>query len=225
MTTPGIPTSRYFHGDLRLYQHGDDHVEDPQRQAAQEHQGVDQERVYLVPSSTNQSLNVQVTCLGEPHPTSVDAKGFKAQLAGLRRAKEARAERLDPLVWVARADLSGAVTVWATPNLTVPGNTFAMGDVLLVRRLGVGLWSLVTVTGVPGGGVVAVAAVSGTTLHAILAGDEVHLVEAYYLSMVWAQLEPVGPSRFGTWVAERLAYAFRGSGRFTYNRTASSIGS
>lgn len=225
MPTPGTPTSRYFHGDLRLYHHGEDHVEEPLRAPPQEHQGVDQDRIYLVPSSPSHSLNVHVSCLAVPNSAAVTAAGWKAQVAALRRAREARAERLDPLVWVARDDLSTAVSAWAAPNLTCPGNTYGIGDVLLVRRLGVGLWSLVSVTGVPGGGVVAVAAVSPTALHAIQNGDEVHLVEAYYQGMAWTQLEPIGPGRFGGWVSERLSYGFRGAGLLTYNRTASSVGS
>lgn len=223
---PGTPTSRYYHGDFRLLHHGEDHVEDPQLLPAQEHQGVDQDRVYLVPSSPNASVNVLVSCIGVPHPTVPNAQGWKAQVAGLRTAREARAERLDPLVWVARDDLSTAVSAWAAPKLTAPGNTYVVGDVLLVRRAGVGLWSLVSVTGLPGGpGEVNVAAVAGTTLHAIHVADEVHLVEAYYLGMRWAALEPIGPGMFGAWVAERIRYAFRGAGRYTYNRTASSVGS
>lgn len=222
---PGAPTSRYYFGDFRLWKAGDTHVEEPQRAVALEYQGVDQERALIVPSSPNLSLPLRVLCLGEPNPVAANRRGWKALVAALRRGLEARSERADPVVWVEDDSRSKLVTGYAAPTVTSAAHGFSNGDVVLVRRAGPGLWSLATV-GAAAANTFTVTAVAGGQLHAIQAGDEIHLVEAYYLQNVYLGLEPVVPGAEGDdWLAERVTYLFKSSGRYTYNRTAATVGS
>ena len=96
------------------------------------------------------------------------------------------------------------------------------GDVVLVRRAGVGLFSLGTVSGATGTAFNISSLMVGIPLHAFLAGDEVLLVEAYWAGMVWRDFEPRNEQG---WWAKEVVYTFRGSGALTYARTAAAVGS
>ena len=62
----------------------------------------------------------------------------------------------------------------------------------------------------------------GIPLHAIAAGDEAFLVEAYWLGMVWRDFEPRDERG---WWAKEVGYTFRGNGAVTYARTTAAVGS
>ena len=107
--------------------------------------------------------------------------------------------------------------------LTVAGgHPYVNGDVVLVRRAGVGLFSLGSVLGATGTAFNLSSLSLGIPLHAILAGDEVFLVEAYWLGMVWRDFEPRDERG---WWAREVGYTFRGGGALTYARTTATVGS
>jgi len=91
-----------------------------------------------------------------------------------------------------------------------------------VRRAGVGLFSLGTVSGATGTAFNVSSLMVGIPLHAIAAGDEAFLVEAYWPGMVWRDFEP--RNEMG-WYAREVGYSFRGSGSSTYARTTAAVGS
>lgn len=217
------PNERYFYGDLRLWQHGLDHVEAPARGQLLSFQGVDQKRALVIPASANHQLELAVRCFGAPNPASKTRRGFRAILRALRVALEDRSLRADPVVWVEDDSRSKVVGGYAAPTITSVAHGFADGDVVLVRRLGAGLFSLATVSAAAADTFV-VTAVAGTALHAIAAADEIHLVEGYWAGMVFAGLAPVTPGDEDWWT-EGLEYRFSGSGSSSYARTTAAVGS
>lgn len=221
---PGTPTDRYYFGDFKLWGPGIDHAEIPARGTLQEFQGVDQEHALLIPASSNTSLRLRVRTFGEPNPASKTRPGFRSVLAGERRGLVVRSEVADPLVWIEDDTVTDTVSSYAAPTITAAGHPFANGDVVLVRRAGLGLWSLATVSNAAAN-TFDVAAVAQTTLHAIAAADEIYLVEAYWLGMIFENLDTVPPKDDGDWYADELAYTFAGAGRYVYERTAAAVGS
>lgn len=217
------PNERYFYGDLRLWQYGLDHVEAPMRGQLLKFQGVDQKRALVIPASANNELELKVRCFGAPNPASKTRRGFRAVLRAMRVALEDRSLRADPVVWVEDDARSKAVTGFATPTITSAGHGFSNGDVVLVRRLGAGLFSLATV-GAAAANTFQVTPVAGTTLHAIAAADEIHLVEGYWLGMTFAGLDEVAPGDEDWWT-EGIGYRFAGSGSTSYARTTAAVGS
>lgn len=217
------PNERYFYGDFRLYHHGLEHVEVPARGQLLSFQGVDQKRALVIPASANHQLELQVRCFGAPNTASKTRRGFRALLRALRVALEDRSLRADPVVWVEDDSRSKSVTSFGAPTVTSAGHGFSNGDVVLVRRLGAGLFSLATVSNAAAN-TFDVTAVAGTALHAIAAADEIHLVEGYWTGMVFAGLEPVQPGEEDWW-SDGVGYRFAGSGSSSYARTGASVGS
>lgn len=218
----GAPTARLYYGDFRLWREAIAPEERYARTLLQEFQGIDQARVLVIAASGNAGLDLEARCLGFPNPSAKNRKGWVAVKRALRLGMDARIHRTDPVVWVEDDTRSKAVTAYAPGTVTAPGNDAQVGDVILLRRAGVGLWSLATVQGIPVPGSLTILPVAGTTLHAIAAGDELHLVEAYWLGMVWRDFEPRGDAG---WYAKEVAYAFRGSGASSYARTVAAVGS
>lgn len=217
------PQERYYFGDVRLHKHGIDHVGAPARRVMQTFDGVDQIRALVLPASASNSRGVRVRCFAAPNAASPDRKGFRSDLEAMARLLEARSLRSDPLVWIEDDTLSKAVGGYAAPAVTCVAHGRTTGDVVLIRRLGLGLFSLATVT-VTGADTFNVAAVAGTALHAIAAADEIHLVEEYYLGMAFAAMGEVQPGEGDFW-SDGVQYGFLGSGSVWYARTASSVGS
>lgn len=221
----GAPTERYYFGDFRLWREGIHHWEIPTRGVTQEFEGVDQEHALVLPASSNTKLELAVRCLGAPNPADKTQKGWRALLRALRRGLVDRSLRSDPLVWIQDDGVSDVVGSYAAPQITANGHPFTNGDVVLVRRAGLGLWSLATVSSAAAN-TFDVAAVAGTSLHAIQAADELFLVEEYYLGMVGQLVEPAVPQTDQADVyAPELVYKFKGSGRYDYARTSASVGS
>jgi hypothetical protein len=217
----GAATGRLYYGDFRLWREAIEPKERYGRTLLQEFQGIDQPRVLVVPASANAGLDLEARCLGFPNPSSKNRKGWVAVKRALRTGMEARLHRTDPVVWVEDDTRSKNVTSVLGVTITSNAHGFNNGDVVLVRRLGVGLWSLAVVGGTTANSFT-VAAVAGTSLHAIQAADEVHLVEAYWLGMVWKDFQPEGEMG---WYAKEVVYTFRGSGALSYARSQASVGS
>ena len=140
------------------------------------------------------------------------------------RIAPARIHRTDPVVWIEDDTTRRVLTsVGGSPALHVGGgHPYVNGDVVLVRRAGIGLFSLGTVSGATGTAFDLSSLSVGIPLHALAAGDEAFLVEAYWLGMVWRDFEPRDERG---WWAKEVGYTFRGNGALTYARTAATVGS
>jgi hypothetical protein len=217
----GAATGRFYYGDLRLWREAIAPEEQYARTLLQEFQGIDQAKMLVIAASGNAGLDLHARCLGFPNPASKNRRGWVAIKRVLRVAMDARIHRTDPLVWVEDDTTLRVLSGVAGPLMTSAPHPYVTGDVLLIRRVGVGLWSLVTAT-VVGASTFNAAAVPGTILHAIQPGDEVLRVEAYWLGMVWKDFQREGDQG---WYAKEVLYSFRGSGAYSYARTAAAVGS
>jgi hypothetical protein len=212
--------TRYAYGDFLLWREGIGHVEEDVRGDLQVHPGADRTEALVVPASPNFNLQVVVKTLGFPNPASKDQKGWRSTMAALRKGLRARSERADPLVWIEH-DLPTRVLSAVAPNLKITGgHGFVNGDVVLIRRLGVGLYSLGTVA-VVDADEFNVTSLAGA-LHAIAVNDDVYLVEQYWYPMVYQRVAPAEPQQKGDWWGKELVYTFLGPGTSTYERTSSS---
>lgn len=217
------PNERFYWGDFRLADHAIDHDGDADGEAPQEFTGVDQIRRLVIPGSPNDGFTVGLRALLNSGSGAASRRAFRARHQAMLAALTLRRRRQDPLIWVEDTTRSKVVTSYATGTLTTSAaHGLATGDVVLIRRLGAGLFTLATFTSTaPTTGTLV--AVTGGQIHAIAALDEVHLVEAYWIGMTLASKPKVPPQDGDHWgVCE---FAFRGSGRYLYSRTSTSVGS
>ena len=220
----GAATGRFYYGDFRLWREAITPEERYARTQLQEFQGIDQPRALVIAASANAGLDLDCRCLGFPNPASKTRKGWVAVKRALRVGMDARVHRTDPVVWVEDDRTLRVLTgVGGSPAFHVAtGHPFVNDDVVLVRRAGVGLFSLGTVSGATGTSF-DLASVLATPLHPIQVGDEALLVEAYWDGMVWKDFEPRNEQG---WYAKEVVYAFRGAGTSSYARTsAAAVGS
>ena len=217
-------TGRFYYGDFRLWREAIAPDERYGRTVLQEFPGIDQPRVLVIAASGNAGLDLECRCLGFPNPGSKSKKGWVAVKRGLRVGMDARIHRTDPVVWIEDDTTRRVLTsVGGSPALHVAGgHPYVNGDVVLVRRAGVGLFSLGTVSGATGTAFDLSSLSVGIPLHALAAGDEAFLVEAYWLAMVWRDFEPRDERG---WWAKDVGYTFRGNGAVTYARTTAAVGS
>ena len=214
-----MATNRYHWGDLRLWHHGKTHIVEDAPTVEQVFQGVDRTRALIVPGSSNDMLSVEVRTLGMPNANALSQAGVKTQERAMRAAIRARRATLYPLAWTVDDTTVKAVGSFSTPTVTCVAHGRSTSDVVLIRRAGAGLYSLATVTYVDADNFT-VAAVTGTSLHAIAASDEIHLVEWYLLGCRCVGMSPVTPTPGkGEWFAPDVAYRFMSSGQYEYSRT------
>lgn len=214
-----MATGRYHWGDLRLWHHGKTHIVDDAPTLDQVFQGTDRTRVLIVPVSQNDQASIEVHTVGMPHPTQPDQAGVKTQERAMRAAIRSRRAVLYPVAWTVDDTTVKVVGSYAAPTVTCVGHGRATGDVVLIRRAGAGLFSIATVT-VTGADTFTIVTVSGASLHAIAAGDEIHLVEWYMLGCRCVGMSPVAPvPGKGEWFAPDVTYRFTSSGQYEYNRT------
>lgn len=213
---------RYFYGDFALWREGIDHEETDRRGALQVHQGADRDFALVVPASPNMTAQVEVRTLGAPHASSKDQKGWRSIAQALRVQLRGRASRGDPLVWVEDDTRMKTVGSFASPTVTSAAHGFSNGDVVLIRRLGVGIYALGTVGSVAANTFV-LTLIAGS-LSGIAASDEIHLVEAYWYPMVFRELRATRADG-GDWYAPEVTYSFEGSASSTYSRTSAGVGS
>jgi hypothetical protein len=219
----GAATGRFYYGDFRLWREAISPEERYARTLLQEFQGIDQPRVLVIAASANAGLDLECRCLGFPNPGSKTKKGWIAVKRGLRIGMEARIHRTDPVIWVEDDTTLRVVTGLGVPYVQIAGgHPYVNGDVVLIRRSGVGTYSLATVLNATGTAFDISSLMVGIPLHAIMAGDEVLLVEAYWAGMVWRDFEPRNEQG---WWAKEVGYTFRGSGALSYARTPATVGS
>ena len=179
----------------------------------QVHQGVDRLRALHIATSPNYSLALEVHCFWAPE-SDFSKVGFRAREMAVREALIARSESLHPVFWIEDDSLSKTVGSYTAPTVTSSSHGFSDGEVVLIRRLGSGLYTYGQIS-------------NSTTntfdlgdSHGITTGDDIHLVEGYWSGMLYQQMSRIQPSEHGDYYAESVVYSFSGSGDTTYQRTS-----
>ncbi len=202
-----------FYGDLKLETELRSIIPSESRGNAQVHVGVDRLRALHVTSSPNYSVSLEVHCFWGPE-TDFSKTGFRAREMAQREALVARSESLHPVFWIEDDTLSKTVGSYSAPTVTSTSHGFSDGDVVLIRRLGSGLYTY---------GAISNATTNTFDLadnHGITTSDDIHLVESYWAGMVYGQMGAIQPSEHGDYYAEDVPYSFSGSGDSTYQRTS-----
>ena len=210
-----MPRRAYF-GDLLLPDYLLGIVPEQQRQM-QVHPGVDRDYALHVPSSPNVSTRLMVQTLWTD--SNYTKRGFRSMEMVVRAALIARAGATHPVVWVESetpsttvASSSGAViTTTANPN------GFTTGDVVLIRRSGVGLYTLGSVTARTSNSITVAAS------HTYHAGDTIQLVEAYWSAFIWDSLQAIPLSGQSDSYTDAASFLFVGAGGTTYHRTTATF--
>lgn len=206
--------ARYaFYGDLKLPTILRGLVPTIQRGVTQTFQGADRTRGLVIANSPNWIASLDVMCFVSPE-TDYSKKGFRSREMGLHAALIDRSEGYHPVCWIEDSSRSKVVGSYSAPTVTSNSHGFSNGDKVLIRRAGVGLYTLSTVGGVTTN----TFTVSGA--HAIQAADEIHLVEQAYSSMVFSDITPIRLSPNGDYYTEEITYRFLGNGSTVYARTA-----
>ena len=201
-----------FYGDLKLETELRWIPPSESRGNLQVHQGVDRLRALHVATSPNYTTSLEVHCFWAPE-ADFSKTGFRAREMTVREALIARSETLHPIFWIEDGSLSKTVDSYSAPTVTSTSHGFSDGDVILIRRFGPGLYSY---------GAISNATTNTFDLgdsHGISAGDDVHLIEAYWAGMAYGQMGAIQPSEHGDYYAEDVTYSFSGSGDSTYQRT------
>jgi hypothetical protein len=211
---------RAYFQDLKLWGVFKRPKTNDRRTVTQEHQGVDQDTALVIAASPNSSGQLVVVQVWEPDtvPTWLQ---FRGREKALRLALNARREKKGPVCLVDDANsatvagVSGSVlTLTATPPYA-----FQIGDHVLVRRLGVGLYSLVRVEAVGAWPAYTItvsapleAGGSDGAAHAYAIGDNVHKVEMAWTGMTFEQFPELNPGEHGDFYADDVPFTFRGLG-------------
>jgi hypothetical protein len=163
---------RAYWGDLLLPKiHRKTEVSDV-FEAPQIHKGIDRASARILSINRNWSAQLAVRTFWSPD-ADYTAKAHEAYEAAFRAAVLARCEVPYPLFEVEDADMQVLSSV--TPITTTTPHGWSTGNVVLVRRLGVGLYTYgaITVTGASTFTIV--------SQHAIAIGDKVFKVHRYWL--------------------------------------------
>ncbi len=202
-----------FYGDLKLHSELRSIIPSETRGQTQTHQGVDRLRALHITTSPNYSTSLEVHCFWEPE-SDFSKKGFRSREMAQREALIARSESTHPVFWIEDDTLSKTVGSYSAPTVTSAAHGFSNGDVVLIRRLGSGLYTYGTISNV-----------TTNTFdlgdsHGIATGDDIHLVEGYWAGMIYGQMGAMRPSEHGDYYAEDVTYSFSGDGAATYQRTS-----
>lgn len=218
------PNELIYWGSTCLYGNGmGAPVEDPERQVLTTFTGVDQPTGLVVPHDASNLLSLEARTFGGPNAASETSRGFRGILRAMRALLVSLSLRSDPVVWIEDNATLRVIGGVAGPILTTAPHGWSTGDVLLIRRSGAGLWSLVTIT-VVGADTFTAIAVAGSILHAIQPGDQALRVEQYWLGMAYAGMPRVEPAEEDWW-SQAIIYRFKGSGKYSYGRTTAAVGS
>ena len=204
-----------FFGDLQLGTALRLMVPSWQRQGAQVYGGVDRTYSLATANSPSWLLELEVVSFWAPE-TDYSKKGFRAREMAVSSALQARSEAAHPVVWVENS--SNSKTVGSVVGATITSNAhgFSNGDRVLIRRNGVGLYTLGSVSSVATDTFV-ITAILGS--HTILAGDNIHLVEEYYGSCITRGMGALRPTT-NDYYSEEVSFPFYSSGSATYARTS-----
>lgn len=222
---------RFFYGDLELWREAAAApMEAPARRVSQTFDGVDQLEGLVVAASANHTLQLRLRCLGFPNPASATTKGWLAISRAMRRALWDRGLRSDPLVWVEDLSLSKVVLSYVGGLVTTTGaHGLVVGQVVLMRQLGVGKYMLATVATTPSSTTFTVSLAAGMAnpdSYEPVNGDDVHVVEAWWGGCAHGAVQPMqADDEAGGWFAKEVAYTFASSGRYSWAATdATAVG-
>lgn len=212
-----MPTERErraFYGDLLLPDtlYGW-HPSEP-RGSVQWHDGLDQQEAVAFAQSPNYRPALEVVTFWDPE-ASYTKEGFRAKEAAVRAAARARSERSDPVFWVEDIGLTVSTYVGTTVT-TSAAHGLIVGDVVLVRRNGLGLFTYAEL-----------ATVGSTTTfdvadgHGIANGDDVYRVEEYIAGQIFRDLAQISvkPEK-GDHYEPAAKFLFFGSHASWYTREA-----
>lgn len=216
---------RFFYGDLELWREAARApVEQPTRRVAQVFDGVDQLEALVVGNSPNHQLVLRLPALGFPNPASATTKGWLAISRQMRRDLWDRGLRTDPVAWVEDLTLSKAVQTYVAGLVTTTtAHGLVVGQVVLIRKKGVGNWLLGNVATTPSGTTFTVSMSAGMAnpdAYVPVAADDVHVVEAWWGGCAHGAVDAMQADvETGAWFAQEVAYRFTTSGRYSWAAT------
>lgn len=210
---------RIYWGDLRLWRTARAVVAGDNRGGMQVYEGIDADDALVMPASPNFSTELECHTLFDPYP---DASGdytrvsFRSCIEAMVLALKARAETRHPLCYIDDVAVAAtATTVSGTPTGTGPytittavnPHGFAVGNVVLIRRLGSGLYTLRAVASTPAANTFTIASQD----HSIASGDNILLVHQYWDQMVYAGKGNIGLNPDKNWFNDDAVYTFKGT--------------
>lgn len=186
-------------------------------EAVQVHQGVDAPTALVLPmGNATGSLTVLNTWQPETSLTWLD---FRAREKALRAALQARQVR-GPVCIVddAKSSTVAGVAAGVLTLTSVPPYQFQVNDYVLVRKLGVGSWSLCKLSAVGAwpAYTVTVGVLQTSGSHTIAIGDDVLKVEISWGDMSFINFPPLmGDQEAGDYFARDVPFTFQGVGDTT----------
>lgn len=206
-----MPTRLAFLGDLQLGSELRHIIPAQERRVTQLFDGVDRSRALIVPASPNITYNLNVITFFAPEST-YSKESFRAREWLIREALISRSEATYPLIWA--TELNKTVSNYTGSTVTAAGHGMSNGNYTLIRRNGVGLYTLSAI------GNVATDTFDITAGHAVQAGDDVYLVERYWNGCLFVAFESLEPSENGDYYSEMGKFTFACSGSSYYSKTS-----
>jgi hypothetical protein len=195
----------YWFGDLRLWKTGQTHEEAGQRRLSMTFDGVDQESALIIGGYGSFVKRLTAMTFFDMHPSlPYTQKGYRALRSAMLDALIERSYRLHPVVYSVEDLLS--VQSWSSPTLTTTtDHGLSVGDRVLIRRIGDGLYTYAAVTVVPNTDEIQLSAVT----HAIQPGDDVVIVESCWEECRYQNFGPPrGVEKEGDFFGSEASYEF-----------------
>ena len=202
---------RIYYGDLRLWRTGRYIEAKRPRGGMQVYEGIDSKDALVLPTSPNYNTELECHTLFDP---TADANGdftrFSLQsiVDAMSEALVARSAARAPVCWIEDSSdttVNRSISAVAGGLLTVGSNSFANNDWVLVRRLGVGLWTLSQVSGRTA------TQITVTAAHPITTSDTVMLVHQFWKNMVFDSNQGIGVGKDGGHFSDDVTYPFKGT--------------
>lgn len=217
-----MSNKRAYWGDLRLWYAAINYVESTPRGASITVPGIDRTEALHIHTSPNFGGDVEIHTVFLP--SALTQEDHRARVAAMLTALEARAglnQPAHPLVWVADNARSRVVDSYAAPVVTSAGHGFANGDVVLMRRLGPGLYGVGYVSNVTANTFTVVFENDWGGGYAVQGGDDILLVERVWAGHGYQGMGPLplDPASGGDYFAADTVYTFSGSRASGYTRT------
>lgn len=219
----GVATGRFFYGDFELWLEAIEPDEQDARGVLQEFAGIDRPKKMRIPASENMSNDLRVRCVGPPNPGAKNQAGWIARKRATRLALWARARYSYPVCWILDATAKNTLAALGPPlQTTANPHGLIVGDVVLGRPAAGGVQThyLASVATVPNPNELTISVIEQADLTVTPAiGDELYLVEAYWLSMIYESTRTVKAPN-GMPYAKEMIYSFKDGGGSDYARTA-----
>lgn len=196
----------YYYGDVRLWKTGIRHEVESQRRLSMTFDGVDQDDALVLASAGSWTRRVTCFTFFDQHPSvPYTQRGFRALLDEMHDALIARSAELHPLIYVLDDSAVPGVQSYVGGLLTTTADHgLIVGDRILVRRLGDGLYTYAAVATVPNTDEVTLSTVG----HAIAGGDDVLLAETVWPECRFNGMDQPQRGRVGDYYGEEVGYSF-----------------